>query len=88
MTDLGDTPAQRYFVKRFIDWNLVESRCEHYPAIGKAFPLARLKKGSKSPPYYCHDWKSVAGSDSCHASDQELPENPLTTESYSGDKLP
>ena len=54
MVDLGSSPAQRYFVKRFIDWNLVESRCEHYPAIGKAFPLAKLKKGSERPPYYCH----------------------------------
>lgn len=46
--------AQRELVHQLINWELIESRCECYPAIGRTFPLEVMKKHSESPPYYCH----------------------------------
>ena len=54
MTKPQHEPAQRKFVHQLIDWKHIQSRCERDPAIGRAFPLETLKKGSESPPYYCH----------------------------------
>ena len=54
MTNDGTEPAQRKLLHRLIDWNGIRSRYERYPAIRRAFPLETMKKGCKSPPYYCH----------------------------------
>ena len=45
-------PAQRKSVHRLIDWEPIRSRCERYPAVGRAFPTEMLKKHCDSPPFY------------------------------------
>ena len=47
-------PAQREFVHKLIDWKRVQYRCQNYPAIGRTFPVERLREHCESPPYYCH----------------------------------
>ncbi len=44
----------RNLINQLIDWDQVDNRLEHYPAIKRAFPSERLKKCCESPPYYCH----------------------------------
>ena len=46
--------AQRELMHRLISWDLVMSRLECYPAIGRAFPLTTLRKHCERLPYYCH----------------------------------
>ena len=54
MTTLEHKPAQRQLVHQLIDWERVGYHYKRYPAIGRAFPLEKLKRGCESPPYYCH----------------------------------
>lgn len=46
--------AHRQLVHQLIDWDLIETRLERYPAIRKAFPLATLLNYRENSPYYCH----------------------------------
>lgn len=54
MRKLSLGPAQRQLVHRFIDWDIVECRCQRFPAIGRAFPVHYLRSCEENPPYYCH----------------------------------
>lgn len=54
MTVIDPNPAQRQLVHEFIDWKIVEQRLQRFPAIGRAFPIKRLRSRQESPPYYCH----------------------------------
>jgi len=46
--------SHRNLINQLIDWDQVNNRLEHYPAIKRAFPSAKMKKCCESPPYYCH----------------------------------
>lgn len=48
-----EDPAQRQFVKRYIDWQKVESRLERFHNIATAFPLNRMRS-CNAEPYFCH----------------------------------
>lgn len=47
-------PAQREWVHKLLDWELVEARSEQFPAIGRTFPLTLLREYEERSPYYSH----------------------------------
>ena len=67
MTTTQGKSAQRELVHQLIDWELIESRSERYPAIGRTFPIETMKKRSDSPPYFCHflSWRLGTWFDEC-----------------------
>ncbi|HHI80368.1 MAG TPA: hypothetical protein ENK02_10350 [Planctomycetes bacterium] len=65
MSETVRDPAQKIFVQRFIDWELVSKRILQFKNIAKAFPLEVLKVSR--PPYHCHPmaWRLGVWSDEC-----------------------
>ena len=49
-----NVPAHQIFVKRFLDWERVQNRLDHYKHIKKIFPIEKMKQCGEKAPYYCH----------------------------------
>ena len=76
----------KHFVHKLIDWERVNDRLAHYPAIREAFSMEVLRAAHESPPYYCHymawrlgTWSAesegcLANLDTLLASAAELPD--------------
>ena len=44
--------AQQILVERFLSWERVQERLQHYPAIQRNFPLDLLRRHRVTPPYF------------------------------------
>ena len=51
---MEQNPAQQQLTHRLIDWGVVEQRLKRFPAIGRAFPVERLRSRQETQPFYCH----------------------------------
>lgn len=46
--------SHQFFVKKYIDWDIVKYRLDRYPTINKHFNIQLLKQFEEKPPYFCH----------------------------------